>query len=175
VQTGTTGSDGIVTIPGPVEGRTISQPSVPPAGSCHFRHDGAAILPDAKCTPGAVDKAVSPATVSRTICVSGYTARVRPPVSYTDALKRRLLASYGLPNADPAGYELDHLISLELGGAPADPANLWPEPYAGAGGARKKDVAENATRRMACADPAKLAALQTAIARDWSTIKTGGG
>jgi hypothetical protein len=173
VATGTTGVDGIVTIPGPVEARGIPQPPVPPAGSCHYRREGADVLPDPKCTPGGVDAAVSSSTAARTICVSGYTAKVRPPTSYTDPLKRRLMAAYGV-RGSPSGYELDHLVSLELGGAPADPANLWPEPYAGAGGARVKDRAENATRREACAHPSELGALQAAIARDWTTIRTGG-
>ena len=29
----------------------------------------------------------------------------------------------------PSDYQEDHLISLELGGHPTDPRNLWPEPY----------------------------------------------
>jgi hypothetical protein len=40
-------------------------------------------------------------------------------------------------------YEEDHLISLEIGGAPSAEANLWPEPYNGPEGARVKDVVEN--------------------------------
>jgi hypothetical protein len=28
---------------------------------------------------------------------------------------------------NPKDYEEDHLISLELGGAPRDPKNLWPQ------------------------------------------------
>jgi hypothetical protein len=47
-----------------------------------------------------------------------------------------------------ACYEEDHLVSLENGGNPTDPRNLWPEPYnTMAGGvimgAHQKDVVES--------------------------------
>jgi hypothetical protein len=29
----------------------------------------------------------------------------------------------------PSNYEEDHFIPLELGGAPKNPKNLWPEPH----------------------------------------------
>lgn len=59
----------------------------------------------------------------------GHTKTVRPPVSYTDPVKSKIMVAYHLGAGQPkAGYELDHLIPLELGGAPSDPANLWPEP-----------------------------------------------
>jgi hypothetical protein len=174
VQTGVTGPDGVITIPGPVEGQRIPPPAVP--ASCHYVHSSNGTpLPDPRCTPGATDPRVSPARVAATICRSGYTATVRPPVSYTDALKVRLMRAYG-STGPPASYELDHLIPLEAGGAPAAVANLWPEPYAGPGGARHKDVVENYMHRFACdgRDAGELPALQRAVAADWTQIKTGG-
>ena len=59
-------------------------------------------------------------------------------------------------------YEEDHLISLQLGGNPSDPKNLWPQPYAG-NGARKKDVVETALKRLVCSNKMKLADAQKAI------------
>src|SRR5204863_7060424 len=106
--------------------------SVPPADSRRLRYGGA--LEDRGCTPGAIDPRVTQADIHSTICVSGYTSKVRPPYSYTAPLESELLRSYGL-SVSPAKTELDHLISLELGGAPADPRNLFPEPYAGRRGA----------------------------------------
>ena len=53
---------------------------------------------------------------------------IRPAVSYTNDLKRKGLRAYRLLGP-PSGYQEDHLISLELGGDPTDPRNLWPEPY----------------------------------------------
>jgi hypothetical protein len=78
--------------------------------------------------PGVLDPAVTQATIHSTICVRGWTATIRPPVDYTNELKLRQMRAYGETGA-PSAYQEDHLISLELGGDPTDPGNLWPEPY----------------------------------------------
>jgi hypothetical protein len=79
-------------------------------------------------TPGVLNPAVTQATIAATICERGWTRTVRPPVSYTNDLKRKGLRQYGL-RGPPSAFQEDHLISLELGGHPSDPRNLWPEPY----------------------------------------------
>ena len=79
-------------------------------------------------TPGVVNPEVTQATIGATICKRGWTRTVRPPVSYTNELKVRGLVQYGL-RGPLSGFQEDHLISLELGGNPTDPRNLWPEPY----------------------------------------------
>ena len=56
------------------------------------------------------------ATIGRTICVSGWTKRVRPPERITEPEKLASMRAYG-DGASPHGYEYDHLVSLELGGA----------------------------------------------------------
>jgi hypothetical protein len=89
---------------------------------------GAVLLASPTLTPGALNPDVSQATIRRTICVRGWTRTVRPSSSYTSALKRRQLRELGL-RGPPSAYQEDHLISLELGGNPTDPRNLWPEPY----------------------------------------------
>jgi hypothetical protein len=128
-------------------------------------------LPDGDCTPGGVNPEVTPATLGSTVCSSGYTERIRPPTSYTRPLEVQLLAAYGAPpGASPADYELDHLISLELGGAPRDPANLWPEPYAGDANARQKDVVENYLRRKVCDGQMPLGEAQRLIATNWLMV-----
>src|SRR5262249_17886860 len=99
-------------------------------------------LPDSACTPGVIDTRVSQANISSTICPGGYPGTVRPPVSVTDSIKRGQMAAYGLQGRRLADYELDHLISLELGGSPADVANLWPEPWSGEANAHEKDAVE---------------------------------
>jgi hypothetical protein len=73
---------------------------------------------------GRLNPAVTQATIHSTICVRGWTATVRPPLSYTSKLKRRQLPA----GASMRAFEEDHLIPLELGGAPRDPANLRPVP-----------------------------------------------
>ncbi|MFL6053208.1 MAG: hypothetical protein ACJ72W_09885 [Actinoallomurus sp.] len=126
-------------------------------------------LPDPSCQPGATNPDVTQDTIGSTICVAGWTRTVRPPVSYTSALKVRQIADYGYLDTIPAHYEEDHLIPLELGGAPRDPRNLWPEPRYPAGGATAadKDEVENALRKKVCADLMTLAAARTIMAEDW--------
>jgi hypothetical protein len=87
-----------------------------------------AVLADPVRTPGVLNPDVTQATIRSTICVSGWTKTVRPPVDYTNALKAKQLRAYG-ETGSLSDYQEDHLISLELGGNPTDPRNLWPEPY----------------------------------------------
>ncbi|HKW58415.1 MAG TPA: hypothetical protein VJR46_01475 [Candidatus Dormibacteraeota bacterium] len=144
---------------------TASQTSPEPvlvAASCHS--DG--VLPDPHCTPGVTDTRVTPDNIQTTICVSGYTSTVRPPPSYTDSLKKRQIKQYGYADTNPADYEEDHLIPLELGGHPSDPGNLWPEPKPGA---TKKDEIENALHAKVCAGTMNLRDAQAAIALNWET------
>jgi len=77
-------------------------------------------------TPGALNPDVTQATIKRTICSRGWTKTVRPPSSFTSALKLVQMREYGFAGG-PSDYQEDHFISLELGGAPNDPKNLWPE------------------------------------------------
>jgi hypothetical protein len=129
--------------------------------------------PDPLLTPGVTDPAVSQANIGTTICVSGYTSGVRPPVSYTNALKASQIAAYGYADTALGDYEEDHLISLELGGSPRDPLNLWPEPHSAAlpdgtpAGSTVKDRLENDLHRAVCAGSLSLAQAQEEIATDW--------
>ncbi len=129
--------------------------------------------PDPTLTPGALNPAVTQATIQSTICVSGWTATIRPSVSYTDALKVQQIGQYGYTDTSTASYEEDHLISLELGGTPADPRNLWPEPYTAAltdgrpTGARTKDAFETKLKGEVCAGTITLAQAQSEIGDHW--------
>jgi hypothetical protein len=96
-----------------------------------FQHGGtpgSVLLPDLRLAPGVINPAVTQANIAKTICVRGWTKTVRPPESYTTALKVAQMREYHLPGST-SDYQEDHLISLELGGSPTDPGNLWPEPY----------------------------------------------
>ncbi|HYZ80239.1 MAG TPA: hypothetical protein VE571_03165 [Solirubrobacteraceae bacterium] len=135
----------------------------PAAGSCHARGSGRYSLPDFGCTPGAVDPAVTQDNVARTICRSGYSESVRPPESITEREKRASLVAYG-DHRPLHAYEYDHLVPLELGGAPNDARNLWPEPGASP---NLKDALENRLHRQVCDHQMTLAAAQLAIARNW--------
>jgi hypothetical protein len=107
-------------------------------------------------TPGVLNPQVTQATIRDTICRHGWTRTIRPPVSYTNDLKRRQLREYGL-RGPPSAYQEDHLISLELGGDPVDPRNLWPEPYPRAADV---DRIENDLNRRVCAGELTLADAQ---------------
>jgi hypothetical protein len=83
---------------------------------------------DVTRTRGVLNPDVTQATIDTTICRHGWTKTIRPPTSYTNDLKRKQMREYGVGGALD-DYQEDHLISLELGGHPTDPRNLWPEPY----------------------------------------------
>jgi hypothetical protein len=129
------------------------------------------VLPNPARTPGATNPAVIQASVTSTICVSGWTATIRPRSSYTTTLKKQQLASGYAYHGDlnPADYEEDHLIPLELGGAPRSVRNLWPEPYAATEGARMKDQLENKLHELICDGQLRLATAQHAISANWFT------
>jgi len=68
---------------------------------------------------------------------------------------------------NPRDYEEDHLISLELGGHPSDPKNLWPQAWNGDWGAHKKDVIETKLKTLVCKGTITLKEAQDAISTDW--------
>jgi hypothetical protein len=137
------------------------------AASCRA-HAG---LPDRACTPGARDPRVKQGNIATTICRKGYTATVRPPSSYTTKLKKEQLAAYGYyAGTKLSGYEEDHLVSLELGGDPRDPKNLWPEAYSPKPGARQKDTVEGYLHRQVCDGKITLALAQRREERNWVNV-----
>ena len=107
-------------------------------------------------TPGVLNAAVTQATIASTICRRGWTRTIRPPVDYTNALKQRQLRQYAL-RGPPLAFQEDDLISLELGGNPVDPRNLWPEPYPRAAAV---DQIENDLNHRVCAGSLTLAEAQ---------------
>ena len=78
-------------------------------------------LPRHALTPG-----VALAVGRARVCTPGYASATR---DVSDAEKAAVYNRYGVVWV-PYQHEVDHLISLELGGSNAI-RNLWPEPYAG--------------------------------------------
>ena len=146
------------------------QPFVGSAGSPSDRLPGE---PDASLTPGALNPDVTQANIGSTICVSGWTATVRPSSDYTSALKIQQMTEYGYSDTSTSAYEEDHLISLELGGAPTDPRNLWPQPYVATlsdgrpTGAQTKDGFETKLKDEVCNGTVTLARAQSEIGDAW--------
>lgn len=143
------------------------------------------LYPNPDLTPGAIDSRVTPSNIKSTICKTGYTGTVRPPTTLTNAIKKKTMVAYGFTDS-PDYYELDHLISLELGGCPDCVTNLWPEMWgdrkhpikrtqkrANADilpGARQKDVVEHHLRKQVCNGTLKLREAQRLIASDWYKV-----
>ena len=123
----------------------------------HPRRIPAVDYPNHALTPGATF-AVG---VSR-ICTPGYASSVR---DVSDAEKAAVYHRYGVAWV-PYQHEVDHLISLELGGSNAI-TNLWPEPYAGRWGARTKDVLEGRLHDLVCSGQLSLVSAQHQEATDW--------
>ncbi len=125
-------------------------------------------LPNPAWQPGAYNPDVNPDNIQTTICVSGYSSKIRPPVSYTDNLKLQQIKQYGYTDTNLADYEEDHLVALSLGGDPRDPKNLWPQPrnttpY----NASTKDTLEDVLHKMVCAGQVPLVTAQHDMATDW--------
>jgi len=119
-------------------------------------HRANAILADPVRTPGVLNPDVTQANIRATICKHGWTDTIRPPTSYTNALKAKQMRLYREPGSLP-DYQEDHLISLELGGDPTDPRNLWPEPYPRAADV---DQIENQLNAEVCSGQLALAEAQ---------------
>ncbi|WP_174721501.1 hypothetical protein [Capsulimonas corticalis] len=116
-------------------------------------------VPNPNLTPGAV----LPVTKDD-LCVPGYTKKVR---NVPQSVKNQVYAEYGVTHHKAGDYEVDHLISLELGGSNSI-KNLWPESYKSKPyNAHVKDKLENRLHALVCSGQLDLAAAQHAIATDW--------
>lgn len=125
------------------------------------------VVPDDVRTPGALNPDVTQDTIDTTICVSGWTATIRPLVAETNALKAKQLNEWGYDDQNMQDYEEDHRIPLEVGGNPHSPDNLWPEPYDVEWGARVKDKLETFAKREVCARRMTLSEGQALFQGDW--------
>lgn len=139
---------------------TAAALSAPPGVPCRVVQGRA----DHRCTPGALNPAVTQVTIAQTICVPGWTGTVRPPSSYTTALKRNQMRDYG-ETGPLSGFEEDHLVSLSAGGAPTDPQNLFPQPIVDA---HRKDQTEVAVQKAICAGRITLKQGQDQLLTQWS-------
>ena len=118
----------------------------------------APILPNPSMTPGET----LPVGLDK-VCTVGYTKTVR---NVPQSKKDHVYELYGITKI-PGQFEVDHLISLELGGSNSI-RNLWPQAYfTETWNARVKDVLEHHLNRMVCDGKISLEEAQKAIATDW--------
>ena len=117
-------------------------------------------LPDHTLTPGAIFSAVT----KKDICTKGYSKRAR---HVPDSEKDQVYEEYNMErHKSPCPCEVDHLISLELGGS-NEIQNLWPQPYSGEWNAYMKDRLENWLNKQVCDGKMTLQEAQEAIRTDW--------
>lgn len=140
--------------------------------------DRLATIPDGKtasCLSELMGETVSegdPVTLTM-ICTSGYSKCIR---NVSTATKNKVYEAYGDPDGNHKGFcdvqqgcEVDHLISIEIGGS-NDEKNLWPQPYSGqAWNAHVKDRLENWYHANVCNGRVSLATAQKEISTDWIT------
>lgn len=125
----------------------------------------AVTMPDPVLTPGVVD----PSLTAKKLCDKKFkTTTVR---NVSESVKNQVYKNYNVKNhqgycSGPEGCEIDHLISLELGGS-NDIGNLWPQPYNDPEGAHMKDKLENKLHALVCAGKIPLGVAQHEIATDW--------
>ena len=119
-------------------------------------------LQDLACTPGAV----LPNVTAQDVCTPGYARSVR---NVPESEKAAVYQAYGIQSHQPGEYEVDHLISLELGGS-NEQANLWPELAEPRPGFHEKDKVEDHLHAEVCAGRMTLSAAQSLIAKDWLTV-----
>lgn len=162
---GARSTGGATRLPVSTASNQVVQPQ-PAPGSCHQIGSGLYARPDPACTPGALNPAVTQATIGNTICASGWTATVRPPEAITEQEKTASIAAYA-DSGPLSAYEYDHFVPLELGGATNDARNLWPEPGATP---NPKDAVEDELRREVCDGQVSLSKAQHTIAKNWVAL-----
>jgi hypothetical protein len=118
---------------------------------------------DPHCTPGAIYKSAT----KQQICIPGYSLLSR---NVDEKTKKEVFRDYKIIGSY-GDYEVDHLISLQLGGS-NDVSNLWPEAYNDSLGAKQKDKVENFLHQKVCKGEISLEQAQKEISRNWKQRNT---
>lgn len=114
-------------------------------------------LPVPALTPGAW----APVQLEEICAGTARTPAIPEPV------RQQVLANYGMEHVPADQYELDYLVTPELGGVP-DPRNLWPQRYAvEPWNALVKDELEQLLSTLVCSGRLELRSAQVDMATDW--------
>lgn len=117
------------------------------------------VVPNGDLTPGATDR-----SSVQDVCSAGVSTN-DPDVP--DPLRREVLKEYGLTNVSIDSYQIDYLVTPQLGGAP-NIRNLWPEPSLNTvWNARVKDALEDRLHYLVCSGQLDLATAQHDLSHDW--------
>jgi hypothetical protein len=146
-------------------------------GPCSVRVKNGYPLPDARCSPGAINPTVTMAVLKdpefRTGCIRDC--------STTNSQKANTYSAYGIAHPSKNSgtsqtCELDHVVPLELGGADTLD-NIWPQ--CGPTGAplpqryfKEKDIVEDYLAKQVKSGRTSLISAQVGIASDWTQYLT---
>ena len=118
----------------------------------------AAALPRPDLTPGAARQVSVDEVCGRAHAASPLVAA---------SVARQVFENYGADYRRAEKYELDFLITPELGGT-ADARNLWPQPYGSTRwNAYVKDELESLFRRLVCDGTMDISTAQREMATNW--------
>jgi hypothetical protein len=118
------------------------------------------ILPNLHLTPGVYRKDLTAAKICKTKW--GLDKR-----HVTESMKKQVFAEYRIDLSRRSEFEVDHLVSRELGGAD-DVKNLWPESYITQPyNAHRKDRLENHLHKLICNKTITLEQARDAVTHDW--------
>lgn len=117
---------------------------------------------DKECSPGKIIEGVT----KEQVCTSGYASKTR---NVPASLKEAVYAEYGITSRTKGEYEVDHIVSLELGGS-NDIDNLYPQATEPRPGSHEKDKIENYLHDQVCSGKLALKDAQLIIANDWLSI-----
>jgi hypothetical protein len=131
-------------------------------------------------TPGVVNPRITQDNLPLTVCLVGWTDTIQPSVKYMEDLKKTQMHTLGyvIPDlgatcmyasSNPACYQEDHRIPIEVGGHPTDPANLWPQRLTGIFNANDKDELEFAVHAALCRGDLLLSHAQSVFQGDWTS------
>jgi len=147
--------------------------TLPPAGGCTAKESRGHLIPDPRCSPGAVN----PTLTLKMLKTKGFTTKCVRNLTTSPAQKAQTYKWYGLDKPENntgmnMKCELDHIVSLQLGGADTLD-NLWPQ--CGPKGValpkrhfKLKDDVENYLARQIKAGKIALKEAQQGIAEDWT-------
>lgn len=122
---------------------------------------------DRRCDPGVRNPDVTQATIHQTICVPGWSDKVRPSSSYTSKLRDVEMLTYYPVGTPTTAVREDHLIAQSLGGHLTDEDNLWPQPVAAS---YEKDQHTKRLRLLVCSGGMALDAAQREILDTWTWV-----
>jgi hypothetical protein len=156
----------------PMASTAIWPVSVPATGCVATIRNGYPI-PDPRCTPGAFN----PTMTAEILRDKTYRTSCNRDMATSASKKATTYALYGIPHPDNntgknMTCELDHLISLELGGADTL-ENIWPQ--CGPAGValrdryfKQKDIVENYLGREVKSGQMSLEEARRGISTDWT-------